>query len=126
MNTMEITIVRVYLTEAERQLKPLLKRLNDWGKTKGVAVFKGTAGFGYDGLSRSVDLLESDDESTLPTVVEFFDEPGKVAAVLDYLEQTVKPGYIVHWNASMSARAFAPLRTDESVNDKLAGAATKK
>ncbi|NOZ52867.1 MAG: DUF190 domain-containing protein [Gammaproteobacteria bacterium] len=106
MNTMEITIVRVYLIEAQRQLKPLLKRLNDWGKTKGVAVFKGTAGFGYNGMRRSVDLLDNSDESTLPTVVEFFDDPTKVTAVLDYLEQTVKPGYIVYWNASVSARAF--------------------
>jgi len=123
MNTMEITIVRVYLLEAQRQLKPLLKRLNDWGKTRGIAVFKGTAGFGYDGVSRSGDLLDNSDESTLPTVVEFFDEPAKVTAVLDYLEQTVKPGYIVHWNARMSARAFAPLRPDIGlVDDKVAQA----
>lgn len=32
----EVTMVRIYLTEGEAQLKTLIKRLHDWEKLRGV------------------------------------------------------------------------------------------
>ncbi|NOX92633.1 MAG: DUF190 domain-containing protein, partial [Gammaproteobacteria bacterium] len=34
MTSIDVTVVRVYLTEAEAHLQTLLKRLNDWGKVR--------------------------------------------------------------------------------------------
>ena len=45
MTTVEVLMVRVYLTEAETHLESLLKELNDEGKVRGVTVFRGIAGF---------------------------------------------------------------------------------
>ena len=103
MKTIEVTMVRVYLTDANAHLKTLIKRLNDWGKVKGVTVFRGIAGFGQSGKIHSSALLDMDaDDANLPVVVEFFDEPDKAAAMLDYLNKLVEPGHIVSWNATLN------------------------
>lgn len=103
MKLTEVTIVRVYMTETDAHLKTLLKRLNDWGKVKGVTVFRGVAGFGQSGKIHSSSLLKMDsDDHDLPVVVEFFDEPDKAADMLEYLNKFVEPGHVVSWNASLS------------------------
>ncbi|HED40491.1 MAG TPA: DUF190 domain-containing protein [Chromatiales bacterium] len=99
MKQITVTMVRVYLTEAEGKLDPLIKRLHDWEKVRGVTVFRGISGFGQSGEMHSSNLLSM--SLNLPVVVEFFDDPEKVASILEHLEGMVAPGHIVSWNASL-------------------------
>ncbi len=97
MNNNEVTMVRVYLTEGETQLKGLLKRLRNWEKLRGVTVFRGISGFGESGVIHSADIIDL--AMDLPLVVEFFDEPEKIRQIVEHLNETIKPGHIVTWTA---------------------------
>lgn len=99
MKQMTVTMVRVYLTEAEGKLDPLIKRLHDWEKVRGVTVFRGISGFGQSGKMHSSNLLDM--SLDLPLVVEFFDEPAKIALILEHLEEMIASGHIVSWNANL-------------------------
>jgi len=100
MKTTEVTMVRIYLSEQEAQLDTLLRRLHDWEKVRGVTVFRGISGFGGSGELHSARLMDL--SLNLPVVVEFFDTPDKVTAILEHLNATIKPGHMVHWNASVN------------------------
>ncbi|MDH5189634.1 MAG: DUF190 domain-containing protein [Gammaproteobacteria bacterium] len=100
MNKAEVTMVRVYLTEAEAHLETLMKRLHDWEKVQGVTVFRGISGFGKSGDIHSAALLDL--AFDLPVVVEFFDEPEKVEKILEHLSKEIEPGHIVSWNAQVN------------------------
>ncbi len=100
MTMTEATMVRVYLAEGQNQLEPLIKRLHDWEKVRGVTVFRGISGFGPSGevhASRIVDM-----SLDLPVVVEFFDAPDKVASILEHLNNEFSPGHIVSWTVYMN------------------------
>ena len=97
MKTVEVTVVRIYLNEKEAQLDNLLRRLHDWEKVRGVTVFRGISGFGGSGEMHSARLMDL--SLNLPVVVEFFDTPDKVAAIVAHLHTSLKPGHLVHWNA---------------------------
>jgi len=99
MKTMDVTMVRIYLTEAEKMIDPLLKRLHDWEKVRGVTVFRGITGFGKSGALHSSKLLDM--SLNLPVVVEFFDEPDKVETILEHLSGMIEPGHIVSWFARL-------------------------
>ena len=45
MNTLDVTFVRIYLTEGEGRMEGLLKRLHDEEKVQGVTVFRGFSPF---------------------------------------------------------------------------------
>jgi PII-like signaling protein len=95
----EVTVVRVYLTEGEHQFQRLMRLLHDEEKVRGVTAFRGIAGFGQSGRMHSASLV--DVSLDLPLVLEFFDEPGKVARVLEHLRMLVPPGRILSWSASV-------------------------
>lgn len=97
MKRSEVMVVRVYLSEGHSQLESLLKRLHDWEKVRGVTVFRGIAGFGDGGELHTARLLDL--SLDLPLVVEFFDEPAKVEAIIEHLNTTIKPGHILSWSA---------------------------
>ena len=97
---MEVTMVRVYLTEADRLLKTVLSRLHDEEKVRGVTVFRGVSGFGKSGAVHSAGLLDL--TSDLPVVVEFFDEPEKITEIIAHLTTLVGPGHIVTWPATLN------------------------
>ena len=100
MNTSEVTVVRIYLTEGEAQLNNLLKRLHDWEHLRGVTVFRGIAGFGEDGKLHTGKLMDL--SLNLPLVVEFFDSPDKVAQTMERLAVEIKPGHMMSWNAQVN------------------------
>jgi len=100
MNTTEITMVRIYLTEGETQLNSLLKRLRDWEKLRGVTVFRGISGFGESGVIHGAHLVDLSIE--MPIVIEFFDTPDKVTEILEHLGTYIKPGHIVTWQAAVN------------------------
>ena len=100
MKMTEVTLVRVYLTEADKRLEPLLSRLHDQEKVRGVTVFRGISGFGKSGAVHSSSLLDL--SLDLPVVIEFFDKPDKVNAILEHLETIIEPGHLVSWNAQVN------------------------
>lgn len=102
MKTMEVMVVRIYLSEKEGQLESLLRRLHDWEKVRGVTVFRGISGFGESGEVHSTRLVDL--SLNLPVVVEFFDVPDKVTRIIEHLHISIKPGHIIHWSAHVTER----------------------
>ena len=99
MRIIEVTMVRVYLTEAKAHLNSFLAHLNDEHKVRGLTVFRGIAGFGQSGKIHSSSLLDM--SLDLPVVIEFFDEPTKAAAMIESLYPKVGEGHIVSWPVSL-------------------------
>lgn len=97
MKMVEVTMVRIYLSEKESHLESLLQRLRDWEKLRGVTVFRGISGFGESGKLHTASF--TDLSMDLPVVLEFFDEPGKIEKILEHLNNTIKPKHMVKWNA---------------------------
>ncbi len=97
MNSTEVTMVRIYLTEAEGRLGKLITMLHDVEKVCGVTVFRGISGFGKSGKVHSSTLLDL--SMDLPVVIEFFDTPDKVEGILEHLNGILEPGHIVSWSA---------------------------
>lgn len=97
-----VTMVRIYLTEGEAQLKTLMKRLRDWEKVSGVTVFRGISGFGESGVIHESGLIDL--SLNLPIVVEFYDEPDKAAEIIEHLNEFIKPGHMVTWDARVNSK----------------------
>lgn len=97
MKQTEVTVVRLYLNEGEAQLESLLKRLHDWEKLRGVSVFRGIAGFGASGEIHTSKFIDLGME--LPLVVEFYDTPAKVSAIMEHIATTIEPGHMLSWSA---------------------------
>ena len=99
----EVTVVRIYLSEADHGrrknlMQEMLNVIHDQHRVKGVIVFRGIAGFGDSGEFHASDLLRV--MVDLPLVIEFFDTPEVVAAVLAVLKGRVPSGRILSWQAS--------------------------
>jgi PII-like signaling protein len=92
---MEMMMVRIYLMEAEKQLKPVLSYLHDTVKVRGVTVFRGVTGFGKSGAMHSSNLIDL--SLNLPLCVEFFDSKERVQDIITHLNIFVEPGHIVNW-----------------------------
>lgn len=101
MNMIEVTVVRIYLTEGQHLLESLLKRLHDQGKVRGVTVFRGISGFGKSGKIHSASLVDLSFD--LPLVVEFFDVPKRVDDILYDLAGVIEPEHVITWSARMNA-----------------------
>lgn len=93
----EITIVRIYLTELEKQLHQLLTYLHDESKVRGVTVLRGISGFGQSGKIHATQLVDLSFD--LPVIIEFFDEPEKITAILPQLNSFVPNGHLTYWSA---------------------------
>lgn len=100
MNMIEVTMVRIYLSEKDSHLDNLLKRLHDWEKVRGVSVFRGISGYGENGTVHSASFIDL--SLDLPLVVEFFDEPTKIDKILEHLNNTIKPRHMVKWSARVN------------------------
>ncbi len=100
MRQSDVTIVRVYLHEAEANLNELLAYLHDESKVLGVTVFRGITGFGSTGQYHSSSLIDM--SLDLPLVIEFIDEPDKVEAIIEHLSTLIKPRHLVHWPAKIN------------------------
>ncbi len=100
MKHSNVTMVRIYLTEAEKLTKILLARLHDEEQVRGVTVFRGVSGFGRSGKMHSSSLLDL--SLDLPVVIEFFDEPAKVKRILTHLKDLLPPGHVISWTAKVN------------------------
>lgn len=95
----EVQVVRVYITEREGALEPVLRCLHDECRVRGVTVFRGISGFGASG--RMHEARWTDLSLDLPLVVEFFDEPERAAAARKAIGNLVSAGHILHWPATV-------------------------
>lgn len=95
MKTMDVTMVRIYITESSHLLNEIVKYLKNEAKVRGVSVFRAISGFGDEGTHSTMLIDLSLD---LPLVIEFFDEKKKVKSTLEYLHNILKQGHIVFWN----------------------------
>ena len=98
MNSLDVRCVRVYLTEHDKYQR-LLARLHDVEKVRGVTVFRGISGFGRSGHLHSAQLIDT--LMDLPIVIEFFDVPERVEAIIAHLSEFVEPGHILSWSAQL-------------------------
>ena len=95
MSRVQALMVRVYLSEADQEMKPLLKCLHDELKVCGVTVMRGIAGFGGSGVMHSASLVDL--SLDLPLVLEFFDLPEKAERAVVRIAEFVGPGHVVSW-----------------------------
>jgi len=98
------TMVRVYLTESDHGLKPLLKCLHDELGVLGATVTRGVAGFGASGVVHSASLVDL--STDLPLVLEFFDRPDRARIAIDRIKDFVEPGHLVSWSVSVEANSI--------------------
>ncbi|ROR32152.1 DUF190 domain-containing protein [Inmirania thermothiophila] len=100
MKRIEVTVVRIYITEGGGLLRDLLRRLHDEEKVRGVTVFRGITGFGRSGRMHSASLVDLGMD--LPVVVEFFDLPERVEQILHDLRDVIPAGHAVWWTARLN------------------------
>ncbi len=94
LNTVDLVIARIYLTENSPELDEVLDYLKQDTKLRGFSVFRAIRGFGETGeqASRLIDV-----SLNLPLIIEFFDEEQTMHPIIEHLTQLVKPMHIVFW-----------------------------
>lgn len=97
----EAIMVRIYLGESDRGLKPLLKCLHDELNVCGATVTRGVAGFGASGVVHSASLIDL--STDLPLVLEFFDRPERAQAAIERIKTFVEPGHVVSWRVQVDS-----------------------
>jgi len=97
MNGTDVTVVRIYCSEQKGKYRDLLELLHEQEQVAGVTTFRGIAGFSGSGPIRQAGLL--DVSLDLPIIIEFFDRPEKVEAVMQHLNDKVAPGHMVSFAA---------------------------
>jgi PII-like signaling protein len=97
MNTTEVSVLRIYMTENSKEQDVVLHYLQDQVKMKGVTVCRGVYGSGASEMVRASSLLDL--SLDLPIVIEFFDEASKVQSILQDLQTSVKPSHMIYWLA---------------------------
>jgi len=97
MKTVDVLVVRIYITEGSKLLDKLLDYLKDDAKISGVSVFRAVHGFGASETEHTSVLVDL--SLDLPLAIEFFDEPSKVDPVIEQLNSLFKLEHMVFWNA---------------------------
>jgi uncharacterized protein len=97
MKTINVLMVRIYITEASHLLDKIIDYLKKDVKIRGISVFRAISGFGETG-THTTSLIDL--SLNLPLAVEFFDDDkNKIEMALDHLSTIVKPDHIVLWEA---------------------------
>ena len=97
MNMVDITMVRVYLTEGHNGVNKVISWFETDANVRGFTVFRGVEGLGSHGTVHKASLLDL--AAALPIVIEFFDTPERTTEILEQLRSLVKPDHIVTWSA---------------------------
>jgi PII-like signaling protein len=99
MNFKTVTCARVFTLQGRHdQLNKALDLLRDKQKIYGVTVTRGIAGYGADKEVKTSSLLELSLE--LPLIIEFYDEPEKVASAIEALRVELGLKHVVTWQAT--------------------------
>lgn len=101
MNTMNVIIVKIFITESSHQLKDIVNYLGSQAKIKGISVFRAISGYGESGVHTS---MLTDLSLDLPLCIEFFDIKEKIEPALEYLNAIVKPSHMIFWDAKVNAQ----------------------
>jgi PII-like signaling protein len=96
---MNVTVVRVYLSERAHKHEKIFRLLHDREVVRGVTMFRGISGFGHSGRIHGSSLLDL--SLDLPVVIEFFDDPDKIEAVVADLREIVEPEHILTFPARL-------------------------
>jgi uncharacterized protein len=96
MKTVDVIIVRIYITESSHLLNTIVNYLKTEAKIRGISVFRAISGFGETG-NHSISLLDL--SLDLPLSIEFFDSKEKIKPAIAYLSAIIKPEHIVFWEA---------------------------
>ena len=96
MKTIDVVMVKVYITESSKLLNTILSYLKTEAHIRGVSVFRAVSGYGESG-SHASSLIDL--SLDLPLSIEFFDEKDTIDLALEHLSQTIKPEHIVFWEA---------------------------
>lgn len=96
MKTVNVTFVRIYITESSHLLNTIVSYLKNEAHIRGISVFRAISGFGETGnhTSSLIDL-----SLDLPLAIEFFDSKDKIEPALEHLNHIIKPEHIVFWEA---------------------------
>lgn len=92
---MNIEVVRLYLKESEHHVDGVMKILKE-GKIKHGVAFRAIEGKNGSAHLMGVSL-------DLPIVIEFFDVPDKVEAVLPKVRELVQEGHIIKHSGELLA-----------------------
>ncbi len=95
MSRVRALMVRVYLSESDHEMKPLLRCLHDELQVCGVTVMRGIADYGGSGVVHDASLVDLSVD--LPLVFEFFDLPEKAERAIERIADFVAPGHVVSW-----------------------------
>lgn len=101
MSRHEAIMVRVYLSESDHEIKPLLACLHDELKVCGVTVTRGIEGYGCSGRLHGATLVDL--SLNLPLVVEFFEVPERAQLAIERIGAFVKPGHLVSWTVTVES-----------------------
>lgn len=96
MKTVDVIMVRIYITESSHLLSTILTYLKTEAKIRGVSTFRAISGFGDSGEHTSTFVDISLD---LPLVIEFFDSKDKIEPALEHLSGMIKQEHVVFWKA---------------------------
>jgi PII-like signaling protein len=97
MKMVDVTMVRIYLSEGQRDTSKAIEWFEKHADVRGFTVFRGIEGLGKHGTVHKASLLGLITE--LPIVIEFFDVPERVTEILEQLRSMVKADHIVMWSA---------------------------
>ena len=98
--TIDVVIVRIYITESSHLLNTIVNYLKTEAKIRGISVFRAISGFGESGNHTSSLLDLSLD---LPLSIEFFDSKDKIQPALEHLSGIIKHEHIIFWDAKANA-----------------------
>src|SRR5690348_5501164 len=96
MKTIDIVVVRIYITESSHLLNKIVRYLKNEAKIRGVSVFRATSGFVETG-EHTTSLMDL--SLDLPLVIEFSDSKNRIEPALDYLNGIIKHEHSVFWDA---------------------------
>lgn len=97
MTPKQVTIARAYSLEGHDELNQALNILRDEEKILGVTIIRGIAGFGDNREVHTSSLLTLSLE--LPLIIEFYDEPEKVANAIQVLQSKLQLKHVISWSA---------------------------
>jgi PII-like signaling protein len=100
MNIIDVTMVRVYVTESSHLLTKIVDCLKKTAQIRGFSVFRAISGHGDSGAHGATFIDLSLD---LPLVIEFFDSKEKTTLALEALSKIIKPEHIIFWEAKVNA-----------------------
>jgi PII-like signaling protein len=106
VSQVQAMMVRVYLSEADHGMKPLLKCLHDELKVRGVTVMRGIVGYGTSGVVHETSLVDL--SLDLPLVLELCDVPEKAQRAIKRIADFVEPGHVVSWPVTVEGGAVRP------------------